>query len=284
MAEPTSHDPLEDVSPAPSPGIWRGWVRPLLVVLLVVTALRSSLLDWNDVPSGSMIPTIAVGDRIVVNKLAYGFNIPFNGPTVSIPFTTRMFANPLDGLPGFYFASPGRNDIVTFWKPGEMEADGGGGGIRMIKRVVAVPGDVVSMRPAILTHNGQPHHISALTINGETAEYALIGGGSSPRIVETLLGDRRDVQYMRNVMVPHPQTGRPVPFPVQPAAVEFGPVTLGEGEYLMIGDNRDNSTDGRFFGPVELEQITGKAKFVAVSFRDGDYRRPAWERFFQGME
>ena len=65
--------------------------------------------------------------------------------------------------------------------------------------------------------------------------------------------------------------------------LDFGPVTLGEDEYLMIGDNRDNSQDGRFFGPVTLKQITGKAKFVAVSF-DGSYSNPNWSRFFHGFD
>ena len=64
-------------------------------------AVRSSLFDWNDVPSGSMRPTILEGDRIVVNKLAFGFNTPFNGPKIDVPFTGISFDNPLSFLPGF---------------------------------------------------------------------------------------------------------------------------------------------------------------------------------------
>jgi len=80
-------------------GLWKGWLRPFLIVILIVTALRSSLVDWNDVPTGSMRHTIAVGDRIVVNKLSYGFNPPFNGPKISIPFVGVEFTSATTSSP-----------------------------------------------------------------------------------------------------------------------------------------------------------------------------------------
>jgi signal peptidase I len=262
-------------------GLWRGWVRPLLTVLIVVTALRSSLVDWNDVPTGSMIPTVLVGDRIVVNKLAYGFNLPFNGPAIVIPFVNvGPFYNPLDFLPGFYYATPKRNDIVTFWKP-DTTIDGmpiDDGGIRMVKRVVAGPGDTVEMRPAVGKFDGRLFHFSKLVLNGVEATYTKRPG---VELTETIEGDTRHVQYMRNLRV-EDRLGQPQPFPLHPQAYEFGPYTLGDDEYFMIGDNRDNSQDGRFFGPVTLKHITGKAKFVAVSFH-GSYLDPNWGRFFHGF-
>jgi len=292
---PSGPRPLKPKKEDEKQGLWKGWIRPFLVVILVVTALRSSLLDWNDVPTGSMRHTIAVGDRIVVNKLSYGLNPPFNGPRISIPFAGVELTNPLDFLPGFYWSSPDRNDIVTFWKPSTEEqlyaeyrrrgadeqrasdlAAQHDGGTRMIKRVVAVGGDVVQMRPGTIDHDGQPYRYSALTINGETAEYRWDGDA----LIETLLGDEREVRYIRNhdIRVLDEMKNREP----EPWALSFGPFTVPEGEYLMIGDNRDNSADGRFFGAVELSQITGKAKFVAASF-DGGFLNPVWGRFFKSL-
>ena len=267
---------------AEKPGLWRGFLRPLLVLLLIITALRSSLLDWNDVPTGSMEPTILVGDRIVVNKLAYGLNLPFNGPAIAIPFTGQQVWNPLDFLPGFYYSEPDRGDIVTFWNP-ESE-------IRMVKRIVGVPGDTVSMRPADepLRVNGKAQLYSILTIDGEDAKYTVTGSG----ITESILGETRRVQYLRGQPVIDPETGRQARYRdtgelafhrPEHWAVSLGPVTLGEDEYLMIGDNRDNSRDGRFFGPVHLKQITGEALFIGVSFGD-HFLDPNWDRWLKGLD
>ena len=288
---PDTHEKGKHKKKKPPPeGLWRGWIRPLLTVILVVTALRSSLVDWNDVPTGSMKPTVAIGDRIVVNKLAYGFNLPFNGPKLAIPFTQTTVAWPLDFLPGFYYAAPKRNDIVTFWKPGGLYEPAyqtllqagipeamsreritvTDPGIRMVKRVVAVPGDTVQVVPVVEKIDGRAFAFSKLVINDEEALYTDKRGIG---LTETILGESRRVAYTRN------DDGKLL----HPCARAFGPVTLDEDEYLMIGDNRDNSQDGRFFGPVTLKQITGKAKFVAVSFKGG-YFNPAWGRFFKGFD
>ncbi|MEM9418711.1 MAG: signal peptidase I [Planctomycetota bacterium] len=283
----------------PPQGLWKGWIRPLLTVIIIVTTLRSSLIDWNDVPTGSMVPTVAVGDRIVVNKLAYSFNLPFNGPVIAVPIVNVSFKNPLDFLPGFYYGKPDRNDIVTFWKPGAFyepahdlwvqagadeqfareRATPGDGGIRMVKRIVAGPGDTVEMKLVVEKFDGRPFEFSKLIINGEEAVYTDKKG---IELTETIGGHTRRVQYARYTEV-DTGDGRKVTLPLHPPARTFGPITLGEDEYLMIGDNRDNSADGRFFGPVMLDQITGKAKFVAVSF-DGSYFNPNWSRFFHAFD
>ncbi|MEM1108905.1 MAG: signal peptidase I [Planctomycetota bacterium] len=297
-AETTPGKKKKKEKPEPR-GLWHDWIRPLLTVIIIVTTLRSSLLDWNDVPTGSMIPTVAIGDRIVVNKLSYGFNLPFNGPVVSVPFINVTFDNPLDFLPGFYYGEPKRNDIVTFWKPSvydyhyqaaeqqgfsEAEADAyararDDAGTRMVKRVVAVPGDTVEMRRATEKFDGRLFEISKLIINGEEAQYT---DKYLTTLTETILGDVRRVKYDRYTSV-EAGDGRTVRLNPRPQALAFGPITLGDDEYLMIGDNRDNSADGRFFGPVKLDQITGKAKFVAVSF-NGSYFKPNWSRFFHAFD
>jgi signal peptidase I len=108
--------------------VWHGWVRPLVVVLLVVTSFRSALADWHDVPTQSMEPTILAGDRIAVNKLAYD---------VRVPFTTWRLAT---------WDDPQRGEIVTFIAPHD--------GRRYVKRVIGVAGDRVAMHANRLTING----------------------------------------------------------------------------------------------------------------------------------
>lgn len=109
---------------------WYSWGREISVVLAIVIPLRSSIADWNDVPTGSMEPTVLVGDRIFVNKLAYGFRIPL----------TKVYVA--------RWAEPQRGDIVVCFSPED--------GKRLVKRVVGVPGDSVELRRNRLIINGVP--------------------------------------------------------------------------------------------------------------------------------
>ena len=114
--------------------LWREWLRPFLGVAVVLGSFRSACADWNDVPSGSMKPTILVGDRIFVNKLAYD---------LKVPFTTIHLAQ---------WGDPKRGEIVVLWSPYD--------GRRLVKRVVGIPGDTIETRGA------------RLFVNGEAASYA----------------------------------------------------------------------------------------------------------------
>src|SRR5437762_3102733 len=107
---------------------WRKEIRPLLIFALVLFAVRSSLADWNDVPTGSMKPTILEGDRVFVNKLAYD---------LKFPFTTRHIAE---------WANPQRGDIVVFYSPYDET--------RLVKRVIGLPGDLIELRNDQLVVNG----------------------------------------------------------------------------------------------------------------------------------
>ena len=96
---------------------WREEIRPLLIMAVILFSIRSSLADWNDVPSGSMKPTLVEGDRIFVNKLAYD---------LKVPFTTWHLAE---------WSDPQRGDIVVFFSPHDDK--------RLVKRVIGLPGDTV---------------------------------------------------------------------------------------------------------------------------------------------
>jgi signal peptidase I len=114
--------------------MWRNWIKPLAIVLLVSATFRSAVADWNDVPTGSMKPSILVGDRIFVNKLAYD---------LKIPFTMQRVAS---------WDDPRRGDVVVFFSPEN--------GQRLVKRVVGLPGDTIVLRQ------------NKLVVNGKAAAYA----------------------------------------------------------------------------------------------------------------
>src|SRR6478736_2484047 len=110
--------------------LWRKEIRPLLILAVVLFSIRSSLADWNDVPTGSMRPTILEGDRIYVNKLAYD---------LKVPFTTWHIAE---------WGGPQRGEIVVFFSPEDGE--------RLVKRVVGLPGDTIELRNDVLIINETP--------------------------------------------------------------------------------------------------------------------------------
>lgn len=109
---------------------WRDWLRSAILLVLLITALRSAVADWNDVPTGSMKPTIVEGDRILVNKLAYD---------LKVPYTRWRLAR---------WSDPARGDIVVLLSPGD--------GTRLVKRVVGLPGDVIAMDRNRLIVNDEP--------------------------------------------------------------------------------------------------------------------------------
>ena len=219
---------------------WRQEIRPLLILLLIVFSIRSSLADWNDVPTGSMRPTILEGDRIWVNKLAYD---------LKVPFTTWHIAE---------WSNPQRGDIAVFYSPYD--------GKRLVKRVVGLPGDTIELRNNVLVINGQP------------VEYQPI----AEEIVQSLSPADRAGRVFAMEQLPgqsHAVTG----YPAATATRSFPPQSVPEGRYFMMGDNRDDSFDSRYWGTVERKQIVGRATAVVISLDRQKYRRPRWERSFTSL-
>jgi len=220
---------------------WLEWVRPFLLIALVLGSLRSALADWNDVPTGSMKPTILEGDRVFVNKMAYDLRFPF---------TLYRIAE---------WGNPQRGDIIVFFSPAD--------GKRLVKRVVGVPGDVIEMRAG------------HLFLNGKAAQYTPI----DEAVAQTFeVHESERYIFVREAMddtVEHPI----LIAPEQIAVRTFGPVTIPDGKYFAMGDNRDESFDSRYFGFVERRSIVGKAIAVVVSVDRDNWYIPRWDRFFDKL-
>jgi signal peptidase I len=212
-------------------------LKVFLVMILVISSLRSALADWNDVPTGSMKPTIQEGDRVVVNKLAYDLKVPFT--TIEL----------------MKWGDPKRGDIVVLFSPYD--------GVRLVKRVVAVPGDRVALRNEQLFVNGQP------------AVWKPLGEVQDPEQGQALILEESVAGKSHNIMLTPALSGD---------KATYGPVIVPDGHYFVMGDNRDNSNDSRFIGTIERNRIVGKALAVAFSLDRAHYFKPRFDRFFKSID
>ncbi len=224
--------------------LWRDWILPLVLVAAVFTPIRASVADWNDVPSGSMRPTILEGDRIYVNKLAYGLRIPL---------TTIWLAR---------WDEPARGEIVTLKSPAD--------GVRLVKRVIGVPGDHIAMKGNRLIINGKP---SEYRLTGDQTLRLPDGQPVNVVLAEELLADEHGVARSHALAL--------TPGALSPNS--FDEITVPAGQYFVMGDNRDMSRDSRMIGCVPIDSIYGRSGYVALSLDPDNSYWPRWERWFKSM-
>ncbi len=231
-------------------GAWRerGWLRRLwqdyrgfAVFLLLMVGFRSAWADWVYVPSGSMNPTIIEGDRLLVNKHIYGLRVPLTLVHIT---------------PG---ADPRRGDIIVFDSPVN--------GTSLVKRVIAVPGDTVSLDQEQLMVNGVP----ARYARGNTSELRTLlraTRAEHPTVLrESGDGPAHDILLLHDRWAP----------------ATFGPLVVPRGMYFVLGDNRDNSADSRYIGLVPRRNIVGRATHVVVSLNPDRYYLPRSGRLLQSL-
>ncbi len=215
---------------------WLDWTAGLFPVILVVFLLRSFLFEPFKIPSGSMIPTLLINDLILVNKFHYGVRLPV--------INTKVLDN----------HTPQRGDVMVFRYPPQPSLD-------YIKRVVGVPGDEVAYLNKKLTINGKPLSKSPLPdfFDEDSMRYAKqfeeVTGSKHYRILNdddrpAFIPGTEDFPFKENCRYSSEGVVCKVP----------------EGHYFMMGDNRDNSLDSRYWGFVPDKNIVGKAFFVWMNF------------------
>ena len=219
---------------------WKNWRLTILFIIFVLIPVKSSLADWNWVPTGSMKPTILEGDLLFINKAAYDLRLPL---------TLYRLAK---------WSDPQKSDIVICFSPDDDT--------RLVKRVIATPGDTVAMNDNVLIINDKPLDYTVIGTNSEP----LPNKTTTPAItaLENLDGTIHSVMSIPSVR----------------AMRTFAPVTIPDGYYFVMGDNRDRSKDSRIFGLVERKAIVGKAKAVVLSFDITDKYQPRLKRFLDPIK
>ena len=212
------------------------WSKTIIGAAAVYLAVTTAAFANYSIPSESMTPTLEVGDRVVVSKMAYGWSrhsLPLNLGFLLPPEQHRLFER-----------MPNRGDVIVFMHPYENKV--------MIKRLVGLPGDVIEVRHGLLTINGAPVERSG----GEPLVRRAAENGleSAIRYEETLPNGLRHPIHQ---------------FPEGNEFDDFGPYTVPAGHVFFMGDNRDNSMDSRWvgMGPVPMENLIGKAETVYFAGR-----------------
>jgi signal peptidase I len=202
------------------------YARSFFPVILIVLVFRSFLAEPFRIPSGSMMPTLLVGDFILVNKFAYGLRLPV--------LDKKMVA----------IGEPERGDVIVFRFPKDPSQD-------YIKRVIGLPGDEIVYRDKVLSINGKevPRTYIEPYSGIDEESRALANAGT-----ETMLELLPEIEH-RILEIPGIQRG--------PAVA----VTVPKGHYFVMGDNRDNSQDSRFWGFVPEQNLVGKAFVIWMSWR-----------------
>jgi len=197
------------------------------IVLAVVLALvfRSVITSPYKIPSGSMIPTLKVGDFIFVSKLSYGLKVPFTNKNL------------------IEFKGPKAGDVIVFVEPENNKLD-------FIKRVVALPGDKLEVKSDVLFINDQAVQRINSQLKPDRDDFRIQQLYSTARIFdETFEGGKAHTVMETSAQVQ-----------------DFGPFTVPERKYFVMGDNRDNSRDSRVWGYLPRENIRGRATYIWLSF------------------
>lgn len=232
-ARPVSHQ-------SPLRNLWENF-KSIVGALAIFLVLRAFLVEAYRIPSGSMIPTLLVGDWLFVNKAIYGAHVPFS--RASLPA----------------YREPRRGDVVVFVSPFQADEDSLGHDPTptLVKRLVGTPGDTLYMRNAILYVNGiaQRQGFGATpTANPELANS-----------VDPLFNWQKKVGL---------KASRFGPAPAQPTHDNWGPFVVPPSRLFMMGDSRYNSKDSRYWGFVPRENVRGKPLFVYYSYNADDSDRP----------
>lgn len=213
--------------------------KGFIAFILCMVMFRSAVADWNVVPTGSMQPTIRIGDRILVDRMAYDLRLP------------------LTHISLLHLADPQRGDIVVLDSRAAHE--------RLVKRVIGLPGDQIALRSNMLFINGHAARYSATARSGihddrqSPAHYEIERYGAMRHAIR--LSDNRPSQ-----------------------ASNFGPVTVPAGQYLLLGDDRDNSMDSRYFGFFPRGEILGRARHVVASLDPDHHYLPRADRFGAALD
>jgi signal peptidase I len=231
----------------PATSTWRGQLLQLVAIVLVVFLAKGALAETFYVPSGSMEPTLLIGDALLASKFPYGYGAASLPMQITLPSSGRVFGE-----------TPKRGDVVVFRWPGDRSQ-------AWVKRVVGLPGDRIQVRQGQLFINGQAASLKPDGI-GE-AEDDTGGGEAAYRYIETLPGGVNHAIFKMRDNGPLDNTAE---------------VLVPPGQLFVMGDNRDNSADSRVpvreggVGLLPIDNLVGRADAVVGSWDLGIRSQPVW--------
>ena len=220
-------------------------IRVVIHALLIALVIRTFLFQPFNIPSGSMKATLLVGDYLFVSKYSYGYS------HYSFPLSPPLFSGRIFGV------YPTRGDVVVFRPPNDTSTD-------FIKRVIGLPGDHIQMKDGLLYINDTPvkrEHLSDF-----------VGEDPCGRSETTARVKRWKETLPNGVSYESLDCVDSSGFPDNTNVYEVPP-----GDFFMMGDNRDNSSDSRVFGYVPFENLVGKAQLIFFSVREGDSAWKVWQ-------
>ena len=213
---------------------WVSWGAEFFTVIALVFGCRVALADWMHVPSGSMEPTLRVGDVLLIDHLAYGPRLPFTNTALPL-------------------GQPERGDVVVFRKVDDPSSF-------LVKRLVALAGDRVSFRDGVVA------------VNGEPLQARLLGPGTRTEDLGEILVQERSAGTERTLKLRPQVMGRMDISALGSNCVTEGPATwdcrVPAGHVPMLGDHRDNSADSRAFGFLPESEIYGRVDRVLFNLED----------------
>lgn len=212
--------------------LWEGF-KSIAGTVAIFLLLRTFLVEAYRIPSGSMIPALLIGDWLFVNKLRFGPHIPFTNVN----------------LPGY--AEPQRGEVIVFVSPPQIDQPEDPTPT-LVKRLVGMPGDTIYMRDAVLYVDGLAQRL------GMTSPDQTQGDGTEPSPL---------FEWQHKFEVKGTRFGAP---PAQPTHDNWGPLVIPAERYFMMGDNRYDSKDGRYWGLVPRKNVRGRPMFVYYSFVPSD--------------
>jgi len=217
----------EETPPMP---VLAEYAKSFFPIILIVLLLRSFLVEPFKIPSGSMMPTLLIGDLILVNKFTYGIRLPvINKKIIDI-------------------SEPKRGDVVVFRYPENPSLD-------YIKRLIGLPGDRITYRGKRLFINGEPLQYKPISI--------YIGSGSGVNMTGNKLLQETIDGVTHQILV------EPSPYENHYTCMQNNEFVVPPGEYFMMGDNRDHSNDSRFWCTVPEENLVGRAFMIWMNWDDG---------------
>jgi len=232
-------------------------IKTIIFAVLIALGVRTAAYEPFNIPSGSMIPTLLVGDYLFVSKFSYGYS------RYSLPFSLPL-------IPGrIFFAEPERGDVMVFKLPTDNRTD-------YIKRIIGLPGDTVQLKKSVVHINGMP--VKHVRVEDFVNPNGLGNYVRVPRYLETLPNGRE--HYTLEYTLDTLYDSTPV-------------YTVPKGHYFAMGDNRDRSKDSRFLddvGFIPRNNLVGRAEFLFFSIDGAAWKVWEWlktlrtARFFQGIE